>query len=203
MNPSDCASWVQAIGSILAIIVSVLAAIGVARHSANQARAAYDRDRTERLAEKIGPVMALLEAADDERKIIWDAVVHANYGGEWGVSSGLLSNLESIHEALEEIPVHSMPSGEAATSLIDARVWLRSIVKAGQALVSKAMKADDITAEHGQDFAAASAKLLLERDRLRLELVRLTLPIDETEGSKKGVIRRLIQKLRDSFNAAS
>lgn len=177
LNPSDCASWVQAIGSILAIIVAILVAVIAASHSANQARAAYDHARVERLAEQVGPVLALLEAAEREREFIWRELARANYGGNWGVSHKLLANLESIHEALTEIPVHSMPSGIAATSLIDARVWLRDLVGASKALVAKAMKSDAITEEHRETYAGAGAQIGIERERLRQELVRLTKPL--------------------------
>lgn len=178
LSPSDCASWVQAIGSILAIIVAII----VARHSAKQARESYEHARVERLGEQLGPVIALLKAAEREREQIWREVTRANYGGEWGVSSGVLSNLESIHAALMEIPVHSMPSGAAATSLIDARVWLRDLVGASKELVAKAMKADAISVEHGETYAGAGAQIELERDRLRQELVRLTLPVQKPLG---------------------
>lgn len=179
LNPSDCASWVQAIGSILAIAVAILVAVVAASHSAKQAREAYEHARVERLGEQLGPVIALLEAAEREREYIWSAVARANYGGKWGVSSTVLSNLESIHAALMEVPVHSMPSGAAATSLIDARVLLRIVVGASNELVAKAMKSDAITKEDGETYAGGGAEIALERDRLRQELVRLTLPVQK------------------------
>lgn len=179
LNPSDCASWVQAIGSILAILV----AVGVARHSATQAREAYVQARVERLSEAIGPVMALIDAAGQERVFIWNAVVHANHGGDWGVSPSLLSNLESIAKALDEIPVHTMPSGRAATSLIDSRVWLQALLGASRDLVSKAQMMVQITEEQGKTSVGIGEELARERDALRQELVRLTLPI---EGATSG-----------------
>ena len=186
LGPSDCASWVQAIGSIVAILV----AIWVANRSASLARESYTQARVERLAEQVGPVIALIKAAERESKVVWDGVSKANHGGRWGLPSDFLDNLKSIRQALDSIEVRSMPSGDCATSLIDAKVRMGALMARSMWLEELAIKSQDITIVHRQDYEEVAAQLLQEGDKLRLELVRLTLPIGKDVSRVLAVLRR-------------
>lgn len=190
LKPSDCASWVQAIGSLIAIGV----AIWVAKRSAAQAQASYTQARVERLAEQVGPVIALINAARRESDAIWEGVSKANYGGEWGLPYDFLDNLKSIQQALYSIQVHSMPSGDCATSLINAKVRMGTLVAHSMMLEELALKSETLTTTHRQQYEEVAAQLSKEGDKLRLELVRLTLPLKEDIGGINGLLRRWRQR---------
>lgn len=169
LNSSDWASWVQAIGSILAILV----AIEFSRRSAQQARKSYSQAKVDGISERFEPVIALLDAAEIECEEIWEACSRNYTSGPYGVSFYLLHNIESIHNALEAVPVHLMPSGVSATSLLSVRVSVRNLVEISKEMVANGANGQAMMPAHVIRFKLARKGLRHELDILKknLELV--------------------------------
>ena len=78
-----------------------------------------------------------LNAAVSEQERIWEHLARANVGGEWGLPDDLLERLKSVRAALELVPVHTMPSVDAATYLLDAKVLMKELEAVSHGLVAR------------------------------------------------------------------
>ena len=188
LSRSECASWVQAWGSIAAIIAAIWianratkAGQRLAKDQAKQMRRAYERARIERHLEQLGPVMELFDAAVIELEHVRLLAVTAHSRGEWAVDPRELEQLNLVQKALDEVPVHSMPTAATAGCLLSGRVLLRSAAAALHEMVTRVGLAELPTAEQDRAFGEAVRLVQQEREHLHAALLRLVEPGRETD----------------------
>ncbi|MDN8617812.1 hypothetical protein [Variovorax ginsengisoli] len=109
LNPSECASWVQAWGTILAISAAVLIAFVQHRQNLRQRRqiAADERART---------LAAPLAVAQRAERLLRDLhrrvrAVNGAYG-EWGAPAGMKEQAMKLHAVFVSLPLHLLPTYE-------------------------------------------------------------------------------------------
>lgn len=106
MTSSEVAAWVQAVGSIGAI----LSAVWISRRSADKA-----------LKEKRKSIRAIAEAAHDFSIKVRDVVVEKDdYQEAFRLLHGFynISRIDSLVKAINGIPMHELGSSEAVTAML-------------------------------------------------------------------------------------
>ena len=185
LSRSECASWVQAWGSIAAIVAAVWVAHRatktsqqLAKDQANQMQRAYERARIERHLEQLGPVLELFDVALTELEHVRLLAVTAHVRDEWAVDLKELDQLKLVRKALDEVPVHAMPTAATAGCLLSGRVLLGNASAALDELVTRVGLALQPTPEQDRSFQEAVRLVQQERERMHLALLRLLEPAE-------------------------
>lgn len=186
LTRTECASWVQACGSVAAIGAAVWIAHRatktsqqLARDQAQQMQRAYERARIERHLEQLGPVLELFDAALTELDHVHMLAMTTVKRGEWAVDPKELSQLKLVRKALDEIPVHTMPTAATAGALLGGRVLVGNASSVLEELVTLVDLALQPTGEHDRDFQEAVRLVRQERERMHQSLLRLVEPTEK------------------------
>jgi hypothetical protein len=189
LSRSECASRVQAWGSIAAIVAAVWVAHRatktsqeLAKDQAEQMHRTYERARVERHLEQIGPVLELFDGAIAELEHVRLFAMTADLREEWAVDPAKLDQLKLVQKALDEIQVHSMPTAATAGCLLNGRVLLGTAASALQEMMNKVGLASHPTAEEDAAFQELVRLIQQERERMRQALTRLLSPANAAES---------------------
>lgn len=184
LTSEQWAAWVQAIGSIAAII----AAIQIGRHQSQTSRklAEAQANRSDalqtelhalRYAELYSPPLAVAEIAIEEMEGMLGEVVAPYYEGGFNASHTLAHRCDALVSAFAQLPMHSMPTIPSVKHLWNIQ---RLLGEAKQTLTEIGTKKDLLTTITSDDVNQLQACLLQikgECDALRRNLVAATLPM--------------------------
>lgn len=184
LTSEQWAAWVQAIGSIAAII----AAIQIGRHQAqtSQKLAETQANRSDmlqtelhaqRYAELYSPPLAFAEIAIDEMEGMLRELVAPYYEGGFNASHTLTDRCDALVSAFAQLPIHSMPTVPSVKHLWSIQ---KLLAEAKQRLTEIGAKKDmltTITSEDVDQFRACLLQIKGECDALKGNLVAATLPM--------------------------
>jgi len=173
---SECASWVQAWGSIFAI----LAAVGIALHQAKHQAKLLQQSKIDadalRIGEKFAPAIAIIQAAIDEMNDQYQAGLSERVNSAFGVSKDFSERHKWFAKAFSGIEAHTMPSVESAKVVLRVQDLFR---QADTIMADAAFKLNNmgtITSADLATFHDLLSDLRNESDVLKTEAVRMTLP---------------------------
>lgn len=171
MTKGEWSGWMQAIGTVLAI----LAAVGVAyvQHRQNLAQqritAAVERGRA--LA---GPLAMAERTAWRMEQYLRELKVVTGHNGQWGAPVGIEDELQGLVESFASLKLESLPSYEtihAAHEILDlmrrANVQLRGLAHTKDVAANLTRQEIDAVAETLNQVKAAIDVLLVEWRRAR------------------------------------
>jgi hypothetical protein len=171
-NRAECASWVQAIGALLAIGVTGY----IARRQSKQMAAQKVVDDAQRIGEKFAPAIATIEAAMGELKRIYTEAQETREEGRFSPPSTALERVRLYAQVFSTIEVANMPSVDSAKLTLRAR----QILGESEGVINQSLnELDPRQTAHaatvvGKVFEAHLLELAALLDGLRLELVRIT-----------------------------
>lgn len=176
LNRTECASWVQAWGSILAI----LAAVGIAWHqSKHQAKllqqSKQDADAL-RIAEKFAPAIAIIQAAIEEMTDQYQTGLDDRTEGKFGVSADFAVRHKMFATAFSGIEANAMPSVESTKVVLRVQDLFRRADFVMEKTAFKLNHMRTVTSEDRTTFQSLLSDFRKEADALKHEAVRMTLP---------------------------
>jgi hypothetical protein len=164
---SDWAAWAQAVGSVAAIVGTVMVTRMQMRHASEQAMAALRDDRNERLRGVMTIVRTLhLACGRTQRTVKQRMASNANYRE---TINGLGALSEGGIKALRDIPLHIPPYSSIAREII----VIRRAVYLYEQRISRLLQA---TVDPMADVTKAQAiveRMAKESDRLERRINRL------------------------------
>lgn len=173
---TECASWVQAWGSIFAI----LAAVGIAWHQARHQtklllQSKLDAD-AQRIGEKFAPAMAIIQAAVDVMSDQYQAGLSERVNSSFGVSKDFAECHKLFAKAFAGIEAHTMPSVESTKVVLRVQDLF---LQADTVMANAAFKLNNmgrVTSDDLATFHDLLKDLSKESEALKTEAVRMTLP---------------------------
>lgn len=172
LNRAECASWVQAIGSVLAIGV----AIAVAWCQAKQMRLTLVEQEARRIGEKVAPALAIIQAAVDDMGAVYSAGLTDRQNSLFGVSDDFAQRHKWYAQAFAGIEPHTMPSVESTKIVLSVRELFR---RADGVMDRAAFKLDNmrtITGTDKEEFDHLLAAFRQQAAALKADAVRITHP---------------------------
>lgn len=189
----DCASWVQAWGSLGALAVAIGVGWYQARRSAKSAEAAIkhsehllDLQRVDRVAEAFAAPLAIGDAFVSTAKELCAEFLRKAEGKKGArpipspppqdfVPKELYQRLESIKAAFDGLPVHSVPGGPGVSLMLALRMSIRrAIIEAD--VFEQWLLNHWGPCPHGPSFLDRIAIVEGELTDLRSEAVRMAQP---------------------------
>lgn len=133
LSRSECASWVQAWGAIVALAVA--GAIAVGQISATRTHAAtVERDKRRALIEVIGHLARLLELEIESRSSLLTAQID-EHSRLTGFSAG--PPFSDVYDAAKAIPIHELPDVEVVRLAFDLRRLTALAISKAQRLIAE------------------------------------------------------------------
>lgn len=121
MTSSECAAWVQAIGSILAIIAAIWISSKQFQHATDLQRDAARADRRRRYESLIGLIDAALDDFGDTLKAL-----RSPEPNRWFADNSAEELMEEFYQAFMQISPLDMPSATTARALVTLRDRLKT-----------------------------------------------------------------------------
>jgi hypothetical protein len=128
VSESNCASWVQAWGSVVAIFV----AIAVAWHQSNRAEEQHRATERQRVEDTFGPPIAIISAAVQFFEMTFRPLMLGRLAGktvDYGASDKPL--ILGLVDALNEFPAHTLGEPGAVQAVMRARSLLSAVTHMG------------------------------------------------------------------------
>jgi hypothetical protein len=182
LSSEQWAAWVQAVGSIAAI----LAAIGVGWYQARRSEALtlqaarhaeqlLEMQRTDRVSELFAAPLAITSAALHQFQTSFKELLETFSKNEFGSPHGFCQRHDYILAALDEIPAHALPSLASVQGLLKMRDLANETVKVLNSAANCVDSFESPTAQK-EIFDTLMAELADEYNRLSLEAVRVASP---------------------------
>lgn len=172
LNTTQCASWVQAIGSLAAIAVAWFLASQQARRLALE-KVADDAQRT---IEKVAPAIAIIEAAIDELKSIHAEALNSIEGGRFQPPHNALERARIYEDVFKTIQIANMPSVDCAKVALRVRHLLSQSDGVLNVALNRLDPQQEIPGSVRDELQAFLTDLGNQAQLLKAELVRITAP---------------------------
>lgn len=145
---TECASWVQAIGSVLAIFAAVL----VARHQSKRMEQVLRDEECTRVESKFAPAIIIVDTAIREMRTGYDEALAAQGKGVFGVEPKFSEGHRWYAEAFSKIEAHTMPTAEGVRLVLRLQALFRDADKVMDNIANRLNRFDEITPEQREEF---------------------------------------------------
>lgn len=144
----ECASWVQAIGSVLAILAAVL----VARHQSKRMERVLRDEECRRVESKFAPAIAIIETAIKEMRTGYDEALAARVNSAFGVGPEFTERHRWYAESFSKIEVHTLPTAQSARLILRLQALFREADEVMDNTAFRLNQLHEITPEHRVEF---------------------------------------------------
>jgi hypothetical protein len=182
LNPSECASWVQAWGTVIAIIVSAAIAVLVQQHSVRRERE-IKREEEIRLLRLIGQYVFEIRAKLRHIETHQIPFLHDN----WTAIEGPISSIQAI-------PLEKHPSERAAFSISIALVTYQFTRNAYATIKPNSMVTREQAEQIEKSLRETVTKFFAAEQMIHKALLERTSELLKTEiGFEDGIVIRTLE----------